>query len=153
MIERFLKHLHGNSQGTAAIELGLILPILSMMALASADFVAGFAQMTSLQQHAQSGADFVIANGETIPTTSQVQDQVVALSGLPKSAVTVTAWTECNAAKLSSGLVDCPGLSDLQAQFMKVDVTDTYEPILDIDGIADFVGKRTMKGSATVRLP
>nr|WP_137677351.1 TadE/TadG family type IV pilus assembly protein [Parerythrobacter lutipelagi] len=143
----------GDRRGTATIELAIVLPVLSMVALGAVDLVSGFAHKMHLQQHAQAGADFVIANGETLPSESDIKAQITALSGLNTSAITITKWTECNAAKYTSGLVDCPGLSDLEAQYMQIDVKDEYQPILDIDGIADFVQTSTLSGSVVVRLP
>ena len=147
------KSLRSDPAGTATMELALVFPVLAMMALAGVDFVMGFTHKLELQQYAQAGADFVSASDEDTPTTAQVKTEIVAVSGLDASAVAVEVWTECNSAKHSGTLTDCPGSSDVKAQYMKITVTDEYDPILDIEGVADFVKKKSLTGKATVRLP
>jgi Flp pilus assembly protein TadG len=141
-----------DQSGAAAIEIAIITPVLVMMALGAVDFVRGFSNQLELQQHAQAGADFVIANGEDIPSDAEVESEIVALSGLEAEDVTVVKWTECNQAKQAS-YGGCPGNGDVQADYMQITVTHTFEPILDIEGMADFVGTTEMRGTAVVRLP
>lgn len=152
MIMRFFQHLARDPRGVAAVEMAIVLPVLSIMALASVDFVFGFTHKIELQQYAQAGADFVVASGDTALTAAEVKAEVVALSGLPTGAVTVVKVVECNAVKITgTGL--CPGLSPIRAEYFQITVTDSYTPILNIDGIADFVGQRSLTGSSAVRLP
>ena len=155
MIRRFLNNrLRRDNRGVAAVELALALPILTVMALASIDFVLGFSYKMNLQQYAQSGADFVVANGETSPTDSEVKTEVKAVSGLPETAITITKWTECNRSKnTTTAYGSCPGASDEKANYMMVSVTDTYTPILNLKGIADFVKATSLTGTAVVRIP
>ncbi len=146
------RKLRPDARGTATIELAMALPVLTVMALASIDFVLGFGYKMNLQQYAQSGADFVIANGENLPTDAQVSTEVAAVSGLDPAAISVTKWTECNQAKQST-YGSCPGASDNKANYMQIAVTDTYQPILAIEGIADFVPSTALTGTAVVRIP
>lgn len=148
--QRFFK----DRRGVAAVELALALPILTVMALGSIDLARGFSYKMNLQQYAQSGADFIVANGESIPTEAQVKTEVAAVSGLATTAITVTKWTECNRGKNGTLPYDtCPGSSDEKANYMQIAVTDTYDPILDIKGIADFVQSTSLTGTAIVRIP
>ncbi|MDC0887310.1 pilus assembly protein, partial [Altererythrobacter sp.] len=78
MIMQLSKRLERSQRGVAAVEMAIVLPVLSIMALASIDFVFGFTQKIELQQYAQAGADFVVANGDTAPTEAEVKAEVVA---------------------------------------------------------------------------
>ena len=148
-----LHMLSRNERGTAVIELGVALPILMVLALATVDFVGAFSQKMQLTQYAQAGANFVVANGNTTPTISAVKSEVVATSGLTQDKVTVTRFTECNAIKVAV-LNVCPNpLADVKVNYMKIEVANTYSPMLDIQGIADFVGTQNLKASVIVRLP
>ncbi|MXO55415.1 TadE/TadG family type IV pilus assembly protein [Pontixanthobacter gangjinensis] len=153
MMMRLLSILRRDSAGTAAIELGIILPVLAMITLASADFVMGFGYKMNLQQYAQSGADYVVASGATLPTDTDIKDEIASLSGLSTSKITIAKWTECNAKKTLDILGLCPGSSDVRARYIQIDVADTYDPILDVSGIADFVQSSKLTGSVVVRLP
>ncbi len=147
-----LHRLRRESRAVAAVELAIVLPVLAIMALGAVDFVRGFTFKLKLQQYAQSGADFVVANGETLPTAAQVQDQVVTISGLNASDVNVTLWTECNQAR-QSAYGTCPGASDNKVSFMQILVTKSYQPIMSLNGFANFLPTTTMTGKAIVRVP
>lgn len=144
--------LRRESRAVATIELAIVLPVLAIMALGAVDFVRGFTFKIKLQQYAQSGADFVVANGEDLPTAADVKAQVVTLSGLDAADIDVTLWTECNQAK-QSAYGTCPGASDVKVSFMQILVTKTYNPILAINGIANFLPSTQMTGKAIVRVP
>lgn len=141
-----------SERGNSVIELGLALPLLITLAMGGVDAVAGFGSKIELQQYAQSGADYVVAAGQEVPSTAEVKSEVVATSGLDASAVTVTSFTECNQIPLQAKGV-CANASALRADYMTITVTDTYEPILKIDGMVDFIGTTTLKGSVTIRIP
>ena len=145
--------LHRDDRGTAVIELGIALPVLMVIALATVDFVGAFGQKMQLTQFAQAGANFVVANGNTAPEVDAVQAEVIAASGLTAKQVTVSKFTECNALKAAVINV-CPNpLSDIKVNYMKIEVTKSYDPILNIRGFADFVGTQNLKASVIVRLP
>ena len=148
----FFKTLITNRRGTATLEIAIILPTLVMLSLAAADFTRGFTNQLELQQYAQAGADFVVANGEILPTDTAVETEIVAVSGLTASAISVAKWTECNQNK-QAAYGDCPGNADVRANYMEISVTDTYQPILNVKGIADFVQPTQMTGTAVVRIP
>lgn len=152
MVLRNIRNLLGNRAGTATIELAIALPVLSMMALGSIDLVLGFGHKLTLQQHAQSGADFMLANGEKAPTMAEVKAEVKDVSGLPDSAIQVQRWTECNQVKVA-GFGLCPGVDDKKVSYMEITVTDAYTPIIQIEGVADFVQQQNLSGSVVVRLP
>ena len=152
MIRPFLYRLLRDEAGSSVVELGLVMPVFLMTALGGADFVMGFGKKLEVQQFAQSGADFVLASGESIPSDSEVAAEVAAASGLPTSAVTVSKFTECNAVKATT-YGQCSGTSAVQANYMAITVTDTYTPVLNIPGIAAFAQTTALKGKVTVRIP
>ena len=147
-----LRTMSRDERGTSVLELALVLPVISMLSLAAIDFAMAFGMKLQVQQYAQAGADFVVASGATPPTPEAVKAEVVAISGLNASEVTVTRFTECNAVKVALfGL--CPGLLDVKTNYMQISTVDTYEPMLNIDGIADFMTTSQMTGRTIVRLP
>lgn len=152
MMLDFLKALRDSRRGTATLEIAIILPTLVMLSLTAADFVRGFTNQIELQQYAQAGADFVVANGETLPSEADVKAEIVAVSGLTANAISVVKWTECNQNRQTS-YGACPGNGDVKANYMEIRVTDTYQPILNIEGIADFVQPTQMTGTTVVRIP
>lgn len=153
MMCRLTSRLRRNQRGTSTIELALVLPVLGMMTLGSIDFAMAFGVKMKLQQYAQSGGDYVVAGGESAPSSTDVQSEVATVSGLEAANITVTQFTECNAVKIATVGV-CPGVSDFRVDYMQIDVLDTYEPILNIKGIADFLGgNKRLTGSVVVRLP
>ena len=149
---RILKALNRSEAGTAVVELAVALPMLMIVALGITDFVSAFGQKMALQQQAQAGANYIAAHYFTKPTVEDVKKEVIATSGLDQSQITVGQWTECNQAKVAQ-FDECPGESDIKVSFMKITITDTYDPMLAIDGFADFVGKTNVKASVVVRLP
>jgi len=149
---RFIERLVRDRRGASLIELGIGLPVLIMLALGGCDIFGGFAADMRLQQYAQAGADFVVASGDTAPTTAAVQGQVASLSGLDPSKISVTTWTECNQSK-NATWNNCPDTSDVKVNYMQIQVTDTYQPILSIPGYASFIGATALSGTTIVRLP
>ena len=148
---RLLRAVLRGERGTSTLELALTLPVLGILSLAAIDFAMAFGMKLQVQQYAQSGADFVVASGAAVPSAADVKAEVVAVSKLDPANVTVTKFTECNQVKVVVFGV-CPGLSDVKISYMQIEVQDTYTPMLDIEGIADFAKTSTFKGRTTVRL-
>ena len=148
---RLLRALLRAQRGTSTIELALVLPVLGVLSLGAIDFAMAFGMKLQVQQYAQSGADFVVASGASVPTTDAVKAEVATVSGLAPTKITVTKFTECNQVKVVIFNL-CPGASDTKISYMTIEVQDTYTPMLNIEGFADFVSTTTLKGRTTVRL-
>ena len=148
-LRSFLHSLLADIRGTAVIETAVILPVLVMLSLGFVDLTVGFQKKLSIQQYAQSGADLAVASFADPLTDSEIKTEIAALSGLPTTAITVTRWLECNNVKtLNTG---CLNSAVQKSGYVRIDVTDTYEPILGDIGTDRFIGDVQLSGSVVVR--
>lgn len=150
MIARIARALARQDGGNATIELALVAPVLLTMALGVIDLAMGFSHKMQMQHYAQVGADYVVATLETNPQASDVKDEVANASGLDKGKISISEWVECDGVK-NPNETQCAKIDALQYNFMQIDVSDTYQPMLDIPGLADYVGNTRNVGSVTVR--
>lgn len=148
-----IRKIAADRRGTAVIETAIVLPVLLMLAFGFVDLGEAFATQMSIQQVAQMGADFVVAAGSSVPTDSQIKSEVASRSGLPASAIAIRRAFECNGAPQPSGEGGCPNADDTRVDYLTVSISQAYQPVLNIAGIADFVRVRNLNGAATVRLP
>src|SRR5258708_29098811 len=63
MFRRVLARAAGDTSGVAAIEFGIIVPILVLMVVATADIGMGFYRKMQVEGAAQAGAPWAIKNG------------------------------------------------------------------------------------------
>ena len=63
MFRRFSSRAAGDTSGVAAIEFGIIVPILVMMTVATVDIGMGFYRKIQVEDAAQAGAEWAIRNG------------------------------------------------------------------------------------------
>ena len=149
---RLLSSIRRDTRGTSVVELAFALPVLCVLALAGVDFALAFSKKLEVQQYAQAGADFVVANGDTAPTPSAVRDEIVALSGLPADKITITQFTECNKVRVVT-FGACPIGVPNQVDYMQIRVAKEFQPVVQVNGISDFMSTRDLTGSVVVRLP
>ncbi|MDG5751220.1 pilus assembly protein [Qipengyuania sp. XHP0211] len=150
MITRKSRKLRGDQQGTATIELAIATPVLLMFALGGIDLALGFVHKLEVQQYAQIGADYVMSEMETVPTDVEIKARVHEGSGVPLGDITVERWIECDGEKNS--LPACINAGFDYTQYLSIEVDQDYEPILDIEGYADFVDTFTATGSVTLQV-
>ena len=149
MIGNIAKRLASETRGNATLELAFATPILLTMALASVDATMGFLHRMKMQQHAQVGADYVFSKMEDIPVAAVVRAEITVATGVPVSNITVTDWTECNGVKSVAPL--CVNPNAVETKFMKIEVKDTYTPILNIPGYANYVSSFDYTGTVTMQ--
>ena len=146
-IANALRDKHGNS----AVELAMVMPLVLMMALGGIDFAMGFRHKIQMQQHAQTGAEYVMGTMESLPTGVDVRKAISDASGMPMGAITANTWVECDGVKQSIPAPDCVDPTAVQTEYMTITVTEQWTPMLNIDGIADFATTQTHVGSVTLR--
>lgn len=149
---RLFSRLRADERGVGAIETAILVPVLSFMALGFVDLTLGFTEKLKVQQYAQTGGELIVANVADLPEDSEIKSELAAASGLPQSAITITRWTECNASKVSFK-AKCSTVSAIAADFIKIDVTDTYQPILGDIGPYGYLGDTQLTGNVTIRVP
>ena len=150
MIMRKSKDVRADQKGTATIELAIATPVLLMFALGGIDLALGFVHKLEVQQYAQIGADYVMSEMETLPTNVEIKARVHEGSGVPLGDITVERWIECDGEKNS--LPACINAGFDYTQYLSIEVDQDYEPILDIEGYADFVDTFTATGSVTLQV-
>lgn len=152
MIRSLRKRIARDTRGNATVELALAAPVLLTMALAGVDVALGFVHKLEVQQYAQIGGDYLMAEMENVPLPAEVLLRVQEGSGLPLTQIKVTQWTECNGSKV--GLPACLGLNagQVETKFMEIEVKKDYTPILAIPGYANYVKQFTSTGKVTVQV-
>jgi len=146
-LRRFLADLTGN----ATVELAMVMPIVLMMALGGIDFALAYTHKIKVQQYAHLGAEYVMGSMEHVPTKVVVAQSIADATGLPLGSISVTDWTECDGSPQPLGAPFCINPAAVETKYMKIDVSQVYTPILNIDGIADFMSTQTHTGSVTLR--
>ncbi|WP_435200980.1 TadE/TadG family type IV pilus assembly protein [Qipengyuania sp. 902] len=142
--------MRADQKGTATIELAIATPVLLMFALGGIDLALGFVHKLEVQQYAQIGADYIMSEMETLPTDVEIKARVHEGSGVPLGDITVERWIECDGEKNS--LPACINAGFDYTQYLSIEVDQDYEPILDIEGYADFVDTFTATGSVTLQV-
>ncbi|MXO50482.1 hypothetical protein GRI42_04085 [Erythrobacter gaetbuli] len=137
--------------GNATIEIALVMPLVLMFALGGIDFAMGYRHKIEMQQTAQLGAEYVMGTMEDLPTAIEVRQAISDASGMPVGSITIDTWIECDGVKPTIAAPICVNPTAVQTDFMTITVRDTYTPMLNIDGIADFATTQTHVGSVTLR--
>jgi len=115
MFRRILARAAGDTSGVAAIEFGIIVPILVLMVVATADIGMGFYFKMQVEDAAQAGAAWAIKNGFDAnaisnAVTSAVSEPAISVSPAPvqfcgcasvSGISTVTCGTTCSGGILS----------------------------------------------------
>ncbi|MFA6220374.1 MAG: TadE/TadG family type IV pilus assembly protein [Erythrobacter sp.] len=140
-----------NRRGNATLELAFVTPVLLVMSLASVDVALGFVHRMTVQEQAQVGADYVFSKMEEIPLKSEIALEIHNATGVPLSDITVSSWIECDNVKKPLESL-CANAGEVLTEFLKIDVSGTYTPILDIPYYADYVQPYTHTGSVTIQV-
>lgn len=138
-------------RGIAILEAALVIPILLIMLVGLVDFSMALFKRLYTEQLAISAVQLAISGGIGPVPDAQVVSQLSADSGLPSGNFAITRWTECNSdgTKYSQG--PCPNDSDVREDFVKVTVTNRYQPVFSY-GLFSLLSASTFSSSSTGRL-
>jgi Flp pilus assembly protein TadG len=131
MFRRFLDRAAKNIDGAAAIEFGIIVPVLTLMIVAVADIGLGVYYKMQVEDAAQAGAEYAIRNGFDINAiTNAVLSATNAstISASPAPAQFCGCATGSGINSTSCG-TQCPG-GTLAATYVTVSAQMTYYPIM-----------------------
>lgn len=118
--------------GNTAVELALVLPLLMLILLGTADFGRGFAQWIAIQQAARSGTQY--ASVDTTHYLDTAGTETAALADIPNIAgATATATSYCTCGW--SGQFDCSVVCSSKRQYMQVVVQANFTTIAPYPGI------------------
>lgn len=150
-IPKALRRFLANVAGNATVELAMVMPIVLMMALGGIDFALAYTHKVRVQQYAQLGAEYVMGSMEDVPSGIFVAQTISDATSLPLGSINVTEWIECDGTEQPIGVPLCVNPSAVETKYMQIDVEEDYTPILNIEGVADFMSTQTHTGSVTLR--
>ena len=125
MLRRACNRLRRDQRGASVIELAVVAPVLSLLAMGIIDLSNGFTRRLELIEAVDRTLEKLAAQNFRIPTvvtaaaTSSAPAQTdpdfsalvadtAAAAGVPASAVTVVRWLECDGVEQGSFTADCP---------------------------------------------
>lgn len=142
-----MRDLRTDRRGLSVIELGLSMPILSVLMLGLIDVSSVYSAQVSLQQAAARSLERVQVSGYGTDFT-YVKAEAAAAAGVPESQVTVTTWLECNNVKQLATVTLCPG-TQVAGRYVQVAITATYTPWFPYSPMGERNGEGKIPMSAT----
>lgn len=148
-----------DQRGTSVIEMGLALPILSLMLIGMIDLSGAYAAKLKLEQAAQSTIESVQQRGYAHSTTTTptslgaIEDEAEVRAGAG-SVATASAYLECRngSARTTGALTDSCSPGHLASRYVSVSITKSYTPMFGYDFAgADANGTYSLTGEAALR--
>lgn len=133
IFRRLLGRWH-NEEGSQLIELALVLPVFLYLLVGAVDFGRAFYLATEVASAAEAGASY----GVSSPTDVSGMKATALLNASDVSGFTPTATygSECTDGSASASLsATPPTCSSGVVQYVEVDASATYSPLLHIPGI------------------
>jgi Flp pilus assembly protein TadG len=155
LLRRFIGGAEDGTCGSVAVEAALILPTLVLMMIGTADFGMGFYRKMQVQDAAQAGAQWAVANGFDSTKISTAVTSATSFSGI---AATPAPHQDCGCAA-STGVTfngdtapfcssRCPDTT-VAGTYVTASAQATYTTMLSYPGIpASFA----FKANTTVRI-
>lgn len=146
-----LSRLRGSRRGASIIELGLAMPVLSLMLVALVDVASCYSAQMTIQQAAARSLERVQVSGSTADF-SYVKTEAASAAGVPESQVTIDSWLECNNARQPATVQACTG-TQRSAKYVQVTITSSYSPFFPYSplGTRQADGKVALSASSAVR--
>lgn len=147
-----IRNLAQDRRGASIIELGLTLPILSVMLMGLVDVASCYSAQMSLQQAAARSLERVQVGGASTTDFTYVRTEAAAAAGVPVSQVTVTTWLECDNVKQADTVRVCPG-TQVAGRYVQVSIASTYAPFFPYSplGARNEGGDVVMNAASSVR--
>jgi Flp pilus assembly protein TadG len=147
----FLTRLRHDRAGVAAVELGLIAPVLVALVIPMVDLGIGAYNKMRIQDAAEAGAQYALANAGTYNAAAT---QSAATNATSLTGVTATVANSCNCITSGAigGAVSCTGTcadGSTPGSYVSVSTQMTYHLLLAYPGLTD---PMTLRGYAVVRI-
>ncbi len=139
--------LRRDRRGVSIIELGLCMPIISVLLLGLIDVSSCYSAQVTLQQAAARSLERVQVTGRTTDFTA-IRSEAATAANVPQSQVTVTTWLECNNVRQGSTVTVCPGTQSA-GRYVQVAITSTYTPWFPYSPLGTRSSNGTIPLSAT----
>jgi len=150
VFRRVVTRAAGDNSGVAAIEFGMIVPILVLMVVATVDIGMGFYRKMQVEDAAQAGAAWAIKNGFNV---NAISTAVLSATSAPAISASPTPVQFCGCASGSSiGTVTCGTTCSggaLAGTYSTVSAQMTYNTILPY---GFFPSSYNFSSQSTVRL-
>ena len=149
LLARLRRTRLADESGSQLVELSLVIPMLLFVFTGVVDFGRAFVLAMEVSSSAEAGACY----GMTQPTDTAGMSAAAKLnaSDLPNMSSTATYGTECaDGSASSAGSNPAPSCSSGTVQYVEVDTTATYHPLLVYPGIQSLfvlTGKSRMRSS------
>lgn len=143
--------LRQDRRGASIIEMGLALPVLSVMLVGLVDVASAYSAHMTIQQAAARSLERVQVNGFA-NNFSFVRAEAAAAAGVPVTQVAVTTWLECNNVRQPATTTLCTG-GAVAGKYVEVTVNSTYSPFFSISplGARNANGDVALSATSAVR--
>jgi TadE-like protein len=146
---KFISERHGEA-GTAALEFGLMAPLLMLLVVGTVEVGTGAYQAMEAQNAAEAGAIYATKHGFDSAGITSAVASATAAAGISASPAPAQFCGCPDAAGLSE--VDCSALctgGSAPGQYLRISASIAHEPLLSISGM---VMPATFTGEAIVRM-
>ena len=147
----FCGALRRDRRGVSILELGLAMPILSVMLLGLVDVASCYSAQMSVQQATARALERVQATGATTDFAF-VRTEAAAAAGVPESQVTIDNWLECNNVRQGATVTVCT-TGQTSARYVQVSISSSYTPYFAYSplGTRQADGKVALSASSALR--
>ncbi len=149
-----LSRLFRSQKGAAAVEFGLVVPVLAMLILGATDLALAVSAKLRLQQAAARSIEMINVAGLNSTALDALPSEAASAAGVDVANVGLEKWLECNAVRQSDFDGTCAN-GEQTARYVALTINGTYAPLFSIGfkalGLATN-GTVPITGKASVRL-
>ena len=150
-IRQIAARLRRDRRGVSVIELGIALPVQSVMQVGLVDIATVYSAQMSLQQAAARSLERLQVTGYTT-NFAFLRTEAAAAAGVPESQVTVTTWLECNNVRQPATTTTCAGTA-VAGKYAQVAISSSYTPFFASSPLGPRLanGKVALSAASAVR--
>lgn len=150
---RLVRRLAAARRGAAAVEVAIILPVVTGLLMVALDFSNAWLTRLQLEQAAQRGIELVAARKGVATSYDYAVTEMATAWGRPYTNATSDVWLECGGVRQASLTANCNGAQ--RSRYVRLEIAATFSPMFDW-GIfysgPQRDGNATLVGDATVRV-
>lgn len=147
-----LARLIGHRAGASALEVAIILPVVTGLVMVAMDFSNAWFTRLQLEQAAQRGIELVAVRKGVAASYDYAVTEMTSAWGRPVSSATADVWLECGGVRQATLTANCNGAQ--RARYLKLRIAARFSPMFDwgffydgpdADGTALLVGDAVMR--------
>lgn len=147
-----MRRLRGDRGGAAAVELAVLLPVLTFALLGAVDVANVYSAKLALVQAAGRALELATAPATAVTNYDYLRAEAAAAAGQAQDDVTVDTWLECNGQRQNAMTSTCTAGQQI-GRYVSVAVAAAYEPRFNWGWLIGNGGASVpIMGSATVRV-